>query len=50
MPPLKTYAFTNSLNENLTIIIKAYTLNGALNILEDTVVNKNDYSSFELKD
>jgi hypothetical protein len=43
MPPLKEYKFVNRVNENISIIIKAYDFKIASIILGNIVKNENEY-------
>lgn len=48
MPPLKTFEFVNKFNENVIIIIKAYTIESANNMLKSIVMDPNEFSQQQI--
>ncbi len=43
MPPLKVYTFENLLNSNIAVTIKAYSFEGAYELLVSTTKHPADY-------
>lgn len=47
MPPLKTFEFVNKFNENISIVIKSYSIGEALNVLYETTKNPIEFNLFQ---